>query len=156
MALQTRRRLLASVAALTVGLAGCSGGSTNDADNGGENTTTADVQTETIADETLSVADGEYASWEFSGPGSVEYEFSVADGPAVDVYVLSSHNFDFYRDGETFQTEAESENSSDGQGSTVLGTGDFVVLVDNTDAGGASPPADGATAEVELEATVAR
>ena len=152
----TRRRVLAVSAALAAGLAGCSDGSTDDTGNDDRNTTTADEQTETIAAETLNIAGGEYESWEFSGPGEVEYDFSVSGGPAVDVYVLSSHNFDFYRDGETFQTEAESEDSSGDQGMTVLGTGDFVVLVDNTDAGGASPPADGATAEVEVEATVTR
>lgn len=150
----TRRRVLAVSAALTAGLAGCSGGQSDD--DGDSSTTTADEQTETIVDDTLTIAGGEYESWEFSGPGAVEYDFSVTDGPAVDVYVLSAHNFDFYRDGESIQPEAESEDSSGDQGSTVLGSGDFVVLVDNTDAVGASPPEDDATADVEVEATVTR
>lgn len=149
----TRRRVLAVSAALTAGLAGCSGNSSDDADS---NTTTADEQTVTIVDEALSVAGGEYESWEFSGPGAVEYAFSVVDGPNVDVYVLSAHNFAFYQEGESIQPELESEDSSGDQGSTVLGSGDFVVLLDNTDAVGTSPPADDATAEVEVEATVSR
>ncbi|WP_232703175.1 hypothetical protein [Halobacterium wangiae] len=152
----TRRRLLASAAALTAVLAGCIEGSTTDTESIETTTTTKEVETTTITDETVSVAAGEYETWEFSGPGSVEYEFSVADGPAVDSYVLSSQNFEYFQDGETFQTEAESEDSSDGDGMAVLGSGDFVVLVDNTDAGAASPPDDGATAQVEVEATVTR
>lgn len=152
----TRRRVLAVSAALTAGLAGCSDGSTDNPITNVGGTTTTEEQTLTIVDETLSIAGGEYEAWEFSGPGAVEYDFSVSDGPAVDVYVLSAHSFDFYRDGESIQTKAESEDSSGDQGSAVLGSGDFVVLVDNTDVGGASPPANGATAEVEVEATVTR
>jgi len=170
---QTRRTWLAGIAAGTALLAGCSsGGDGGDAngdggdangdttDGSGESTTdspTAEPTTEAeaVADATEVVPGGEYYYWPFELEASHDYtyEFAVQAGPAVDVFTMPEEALRDYANEEEFEY-LDAVSSLDSTGTSVQGTleaGAYVLLVDNTSAGRATPPAEGGDGEAEVE-----
>lgn len=111
-----------------------------------------------VVDETRWVGAGERYDWTFDRErlGSVAYEFTVHEGPPVDVLVLAAGEFDYFRGGKRFRyyETASVANATEGRAEVTLGPGEYHVVVDTTGRIG-TPPAEGG-ARVGMFATATR
>ncbi|MFW6017986.1 MAG: hypothetical protein ACOCPX_04130 [Halapricum sp.] len=151
-------------------LAGCSGGS--DDTTSGETTTEPQTETdtptttsmpdptptpeptptptqteipfETVLDDTRQVNEDQYwaTSLEPDQDLEVEMEMVVREGPAVDVFVATAQEFQYYENGERFQVvdDLSFKGSEGGTRSGVLEAGEYALVIDNKDGGWAEPP----------------
>ncbi|WP_135822434.1 hypothetical protein [Halostella litorea] len=133
---------------------GESGGGSNNPD------TTESVQTNTLVDDTVDVSEDEYRYWTFTlnQEATLSYEFTVRNGPNVDVILTDQEEFNSYQDGNRFRY-ASSGSSLDSIGdriSTDIPADDYVLCIDNTEAGEAQPPSnlDDDVARVEIMAVI--
>ncbi|MEF8771126.1 hypothetical protein [Halodesulfurarchaeum sp.] len=126
-----------------IALAGCSS-------NGG-----TQKQEELVSD-TFDIEDGDHRNWKFSPQANVmlKYEFTVIDGPPVDVIVMREHGFTdyskdkeytYYIDGRTMDAESKSVEIG------LAGQNIYYLVVDNTAKGEATPQPDGKTAVASVE-----
>ena len=107
------------------------------------------TQAETIANETLRVHEDEYQryTWSLTRSATLSYEFTVREGPSLDVILTSESEFENYKSGDRFQINSEG-SSMDSVGDRKQVTldprsnGGWVLIVDNSDAGAAEPPSD--------------
>ena len=102
---------------------------------------------DTKVSETIFVAEDDWRAWSVECFNSCNLELSVElnSGPNVDVYVMTESNFDSYKNCDSFYY-LEEFSMTDTNGFTASGTienGDYVVVIDNTDCGVASPPSNG-------------
>lgn len=159
MQLSRRKFTVGSAIALTAGVAGCSSEGTNDnsGGSGGGGNSEPQTQTETITDTTRDVQEDEYVYMDFTLPrqGQLEYDFLVRDGPEIELWVMPSDEFTHLQAGERFQYNGGGSGASD-QGTLTLNSGDYVIVLDNTETGEISPPTnfDDDIASVEIEATM--
>lgn len=145
-------------------LGGCSGllddeesGDGGDGDGSGNGT----PRTQTLLDERYEISEDEYAAatGEIERDVEVTIEFTVREGPAVDLFVMTRDEFDNYQAGERFKfgQSASIEDEIDATNTAELAAGNYAFVVDNTDRGAAHPPAnlsdDVATVEVTITAT---
>lgn len=144
---KTRREVLVGGGVSMIALAGCSS-------NGGTK------QQEELVSGTVDIEDGEYRSWNFSPQANVmlEYEFTVIDGPPVDVIVMREHGFTDYSEDTEYAYYVDG-STMDAKSKTVeiglAGQNIYYLVVDNTAKGEATPPPDGiAVATVEITAEV--
>jgi len=136
----SRRKFAAGGAlAFTVGLAGCSSGSE-----------------ETVVDDTREINEDSYVYWEFSIESSrtITYDFTVRSGPAVDLFAVNEEEFGHYENGERFNYFGEHLDSVGGDGSISLDSGEYVFVIDNTNAGEAAPPTNAVNDPVEVDITI--
>lgn len=182
MSRNTRRGLL--VGAGTVLVAGCSGGDDEepsggnqpdeepdaeaDADNDGvpdsEDDYPNDDDLSTTLDEisdTRQIPEDEWYAIEFdiSQPSTIQYQFTVREGPEIDVYLFSADEYQSYSDGERarFFGDGSVEEDVGGEAEITVESGEYRLVFDNTDFG-SDPPAnlDDDVAEVEFEVLAAR
>jgi hypothetical protein len=149
-----RRQFLGCIVASTTALAGCAAFEQSDDSGGGD----GGGGSETVVDATRVVDEDGYVYWEFSydQPVTVSWQFTVRDGPSIDIFLVSQSEFSHYEQGERFRTFESSLDSTAGSESVTLEEGEYVLVLDNTSAGEAAPPTnfDEDPAEVEIEITV--
>lgn len=157
-----RRAFIGGTIALTTVLAGCNdsgdGGDGGGGSNGGGGGNSGnDEQTMTLADARREIEEDDYVFWDFSVPssGTVQYDYIVREGPDIELWVMPSDEFNHYQAEERFQYNGGGSGASD-RGSVSLAGGDYVLVLDNTNMGSVSPPANLANdiASVEIDATV--
>lgn len=149
--------IIASTAA-TVGLAGCSGQS-GDGPNVSDEESPGDAS-ETLADETVEVPEDTYQAYTatFENSATLAYDAIVRTGPAIDIIVTNGNEFSNYEHDENFRYDstASALDTSNASNSAQLESGNWVLILDNTDRAEAQPPTnfDDDVAEVEIEATI--
>lgn len=98
---------------------------------------------ETI-DQIVSISAGTWKSWSFSIDESttMEYDFLVQQGPAVDVIVLREDEYPAFEAGEEFDylEDASFLDSTEDTVRTTLEAGSYRILIDNSSRGSATPP----------------
>lgn len=147
----SRRTFLVSGGAVaSVLLAGCS--SDDSSPGGGDSQAEGDSWQE-ILDSRDSVNEDGYQSWSWETDSSVElrWEFTVRSGPAIEVFMMESTEFDEYQAGNRFYAVNDSSGTSGSDTFSVEG-GNYRFVIDNSNAGEVSPPSnlDDDVAEVEL------
>ncbi|MEF8800157.1 MAG: hypothetical protein V5A38_01960 [Halolamina sp.] len=174
---KTRRAVLGTSGVAL--LAGCSGfgsvvggdsqsqagSDTQDADGDGvpdteddfpENSTYS-VEAELIDDERR-IPEQEWARWSFDflGETEISYEFTVRDGPAIDVLLFKADEYEHYanRDGARYLTATSVLDAADGSNTGTINPGIHYFVLDNTTWGDAAPSTnvddDVATVEITL------
>ena len=154
-----RRRAVVSagVAALGLTLAGCTGSTSGDR-NGGD---TGDGEEggrsrEEIIDDRIEVEeDGyRYVSFDLRRDAELHYEYTVREGPAIEVFVVTDDEFDEFQAGNRFR--GYSASGVGGGDSVSLPADSYRFVVDNTNAGDVRPPSnlDDDIVVVEVTATV--
>lgn len=118
---------------------------------------------EPLVDATAEVAPGQYQAFPFEldseqwvtvdahlSDRSVEIK---QDGPAVDVVTMSAAQYSEFQSTAAFEYVggASMPDVVVGQVSDTLTPGEYVALVDNSDAGATAPDGSGVTAVVQLE-----
>lgn len=101
-----------------------------------------------------------YFSWEleFDEPTVLSYTAEVTDGPSIDTIVMDKDEFQYFKDESEWKyyTPATNMQTKYASVEATLDTGTYVLVVDNTSQGGASPPAnfdnDRAIVDITLEA----
>lgn len=149
MSLQERRRTFLSGigSAAVLSLAGCS----SSGSSGGMRSWQEILDTRTEVQE-----DG-YQTWSWNPEQSLEVrsEFTVRDGPEVEVFLLESTEFDEYQAGNRFYSIESLSGTSDRTTFSVE-SGNYRLLLDHTSAGNISPPTnfndDVADVEITVEA----
>ena len=135
-----------------IGLAGCTGSSDSEGsnDSGG-------VMEETVYEgsKTPEINEDYYSYYEFSfdEPTTLEYTANVTDGPNIDVILTDSTNFRYYEDGSEWKyvSEGSDLDTSYADVEVDLDENDWVLILDNTDKGSATPPADMENNRVSVE-----
>lgn len=165
--MQRRKFLACSVGCITA-IAGCAVLESEDdeSDNGdssgtggsdGSSNSGSTTTREQLTDDRHSVNEDEWyrIAFDLNRQATLEYEFFVRDGPAIDVFVMNDLEYEEYQAGNRFQVFS-SDNGTSGSDSVTLGEGTYRLVIDNTGAGSESPPTnfDDDVADVEVEATV--
>lgn len=182
----SRRTLLKTTPVLAVGIAGCSdsgdsggGGGPN---NGGsndvnKNTERPDNDNDGVPDiqddypndpnrsqQLRSVSDTRnleedqwrYYTLEFSQTGTIEYDFIVRDGPAIDVILMDESEYQYFGDGERWEYYTEL-SALDSTGSDITGqisAGAYRLIFDNSNEGEAAPPTNFSNDIISVEFTI--
>lgn len=139
-----RRRTLvvATGTGLTTLIAGCS-----DSTEGGSGTAR-----EQIIDSREEVPEDEYLVFSFDANDQVEfeYEYTVRDGPDIDVFLLDDQEFDEFQAGNRFRPYSTVYGTSGGD-TVVLDEDSYRLVIDNTNAGEVAPPTDFDDSVAEIE-----
>jgi len=180
MAHQTRRAILA--AAGTTLVAGCSSGS---GDGGGQNgiggSGSQDSDGDGVPDseddfpnnpefseeikwidDVRNIPEDEWLAWELDFDGSTElnYEFTVREGPAIDVIMVTQEEYTHLEEGDRYRYIPDGSvlDSTGGSQTVMPPDGMYRLIVDNSSIGEASPPTnfDDDIARVEIEAYARR
>lgn len=112
-------------------------------------------------DDTRNIEEDEWYvfSLELSRAGELSYEFIVREGPPIDVIVVEESEYQYFEQGERYEyvTEPTVFDSAGDEGSGTLSAGNYRLILDNTAAGEAAPPANMSNdvVEVEFEFTLA-
>jgi len=86
-----------------------------------------------------------------------EYQITVTDGPPIDVYLLTSSEYDNFRDQRSFDflDNGSREGTSTVSVSTEITAGTYQFVVDNSRLGATRPPPEnGSEANVRIQATL--
>lgn len=160
---RTRRALVASAGtALLAGLAGCGGGDGGGADGGtgpsGDTETDTPTPTpsvETVVDDELHLEEGGYESWQFYVPGSftLDYEFTVTEGSAIDVYVVEHRQLQHFEAERVFEFVVASEGAESDSVTQQLPEATYHLVVDHSARGSAEPPGGLTQDPVDLRIT---
>lgn len=151
---RTRRALVASVGtALLAGLAGCGGGDGGGADGGTDqgpaasgdtetDTPTPTPSVETVVDDELHLQEGGYESWQFyvSGSFTLDYEFTVTEGSAIDVYVVEHRQLQHFEAQRVFESVVASEGAESDSVTQQLPEATYHLIVDHSVRGSTDPP----------------
>lgn len=150
----SRRRMLgATGVALVTAVAGCTAEASHQ------------PAAQPLVDETVRVDPGRYETVDFRLDEkrwtSVNAHLSdrsvqvKTDGPAVDVVTMSPSQYSQFQEQQTFEYigGVSMPDVVNGEVSAMLESGDYVVLVDNSSAGVATPGSSSVTAVVNLEIT---
>lgn len=176
---KTRRAVLGAAGATL--LAGCSsGGDTGDVQNnagGGSDDSDGDGVPDSeddfphnpefsreveLLNDMRNIPEDEWIAWEYEFDGETEltYEFTVREGPAIDVIFVTSEEYEHLDDGDRYRYIPDgSVMDSAGGSETIMPPEDtYRLVVDNTAAGEAAPPTnfDDDIARVEIEAYARR
>ena len=152
--MQSRRAFLVTgLAGASVALAGCNESSGGNGGNGGSSW-------ETVADDTRQVPEDNYyaKAFELNRNATVQVDATVRQGPAIDIVTMPRSEFQEFEAGNRFQygPSLSMLDSTGGQVSDSLESGQYVVLFDNTNRLEASPPTnlddDIATVEFTIKA----
>lgn len=134
---------------------GSSGGSSDD--SGSSSSNTQESRREEVVDDRRNVPEDEYYRWRFdvNRAATLEYQFTVREGPEVDVFVATEAEFDAYSSNERFRAVSRSSGIG-GNEVVTLDRGTHYLVIDNTGAGWVSPPTnfDDDIADVEIEAII--
>lgn len=167
----SRRSVLTSTAVATaLSLAGCTGASESDdesdgtddqnsGENGGDGQTNAvDRQRrEELVNRRVTINEDDYESWTFSlnRDSTLEYEWTVRDGPEVELFVMEQSEYSYFRSGERFH--ADSSAGTGGRNRIDLSADtEWAFVIDNSEAGSVSPPTnfEDDVAQVEVESSL--
>jgi len=103
------------------------------------------------------IPEDEWIYWEYELDGSteIEYEFTVRDGPEIDVLLVTEEEYEHLEERERYRYITEgSVLDSGGGGTTVMPSeGNYRLIFDNSSLGEASPPTNmnDDIARVEIE-----
>lgn len=180
----SRRTFLKTAPALVAGIAGCStnGDSNDDGNDGGsndvnENTERPDRDNDGVPDiqddypndadrsqQLRSVSDTRnieedhwrYYTIEFSQTGTIEYDFIVRDGPAIDVILMDESEYQYFENEERWQyyTELSAMDSTGDNVSGQVSAGTYRLIFDNSNQGEAAPPSNFSNDVVSVEFTL--
>lgn len=114
------------------------------------------VEAELIDDERrISPHEWERWSFDFLGETEISYEFTVRDGPAIDVLMFKADEYEHYadREGARYLTETSVLDSAGGSNTGTVNPGIHFFVLDNTVWGDAAPSTnvDDGVATVEIE-----
>lgn len=118
--------------------------------------------TETIIDDRDTVNEDKYLYYEFSLNEQKELQLkaTVRSGPRLDIMLMDRSEFEEYEAGRRFRYDAELSlmDTIGGDSRSRVNPADLVLVVDNTEAGEATPPTDydENPARVELTLTASR
>jgi len=155
---KSRRSFLGTAVGVGVlGIAGCSSGEEDaqNPENGGDG---SQEQSFEIIDSTRQVDEDQYLAQSFTlnDTANIEVQMTVRKGPAIDVLTMSADEFDHFENRERFRyfPELSIEDGTGGSASGTLDPGEYVLVIDNTNAGEAQPPTnfDDDLARVEITA----
>jgi len=108
--------------------------------------------------ESVFVNEDEWVGYTFDCYDScvVDVSVDVDYGPEIDVYVMTSMNYDNFKECDSFYYyEDVSRSGTYGfSGSTSLDSGDYVIVFDNSDCGDTSPPTNGVNDEAGITYTL--
>lgn len=94
----------------------------------------------------------------FTAGGRLEYEAIVREGANVDIITMEQSEYEHYQNQERYEysPDASALDTVDADVSHEFPEGDYVVVIDNTSAGEASPPSNmvNDVASVELSLTL--
>ena len=131
-----------------------------DGGNAGDNGGGGGGSTETIASQTVEVPEDDFYVWTFrlNQSARLEYNFTVRSGPEIDFMTIERSELQHFRNGERFSylPSVSTLASVSGRSSRDMPSGEYGIVVHNTNAGEASPPTnfDDDVVRVEVEATV--
>jgi hypothetical protein len=114
---------------------------------------------EEVLNERQNVLEDEWLTWELPVETETyfEYDMIVRSGPSVDLYTVTEREYSYFESGENFEyvTGLSSPETTGDRGDTWLEPGDYVLILDNSEYGNATPPTnlDEDPAEVELTVT---
>ncbi|WP_229112914.1 hypothetical protein [Halapricum desulfuricans] len=164
----SRRRFIASgLAGVSFAIAGCNSGSDNDEDDGDDDDQdepevqdTPEPTWQTVASEDgRRVLEDEYwyQRFQLNGSAPVRITVEVRSGPSLDLVLTSSEEFAEFEQGNRFRyndaLSALDNTFLDAR--DTLSSGEYVLLIDNTNAIEAQPPTnfddDIATVDYEIE-----
>ena len=173
----SRRDVIKYTPAISVGIAGCSSNDTGNNDfEESESTDETDSDDDGVPDveddypndssrsqqlrdisDTRNIQEDEwyYYPLSFSQSGYIEYEFVVRDGPSIDVILIDESEYDSYENGDRFShySEVSTLDSVGDSVQSLLSSGNYRLIFDNSSVGSAEPPTDftNSIAEVEFE-----
>jgi|GEM_PF-1379718 hypothetical protein len=147
----SRRTVLCSTVAATVGLAGCSSDGDSSTSGGSGETN----PWEEILNTRETIQEDAYNSWSWSTEERTElrWEFTVRDGPEVELFVLEPGEFDEYEAENRFYT-VESASGTSGSSTFTVESGSYRFVLDNTDSGNVQPPTNLVDDAVEVELSI--
>jgi hypothetical protein len=122
---------------IALGIAGCS------EDNASQNIGGADELLSVSG--STNISEDEYVSWNVTGDAmTLEGSVTVDMGPNIDFIVMESTYYERYQDGDSYQyITAGSEMDTAGTNIDAgIGSEMVYIVIDNTNAGEASPPAN--------------
>lgn len=117
-----------------------------------------------ILTRTIEVEEDEWSrhTWAQSGEATLDYEFEVTDGPAIDVLVMTLGQFELFRQGQSADY-LPAASAPDSTGARIRATLEppeerYILVFDNTYFGPSGPPRNAIddTATVDVDATVYR
>ncbi|GAA5432999.1 hypothetical protein [Haloarcula japonica] len=114
---------------------------------------------EEVLSERQNVLEDEWLTWELPVETETyfEYDMIVRSGPSVDLYTVTESEYSYFESGDNFEyiTGLSSPETTGDRGDTWLESGNYVLVVDNSEYGNATPPTnlDEDPAEVELTVT---
>jgi hypothetical protein len=154
--------LAGSAAGSILLLSGCAGVLEEDEDSGGGGDGgdggADQPQTETLIDKSYEVSEDEWggATGGLNADAEITVDFTVRDGPAIDFFVMTEEEYDYYRNGERFKvnSQASIEDETTARYTVEIPEGDYAFIVDNTERGEAKPPANLSDDVVTVELTV--
>jgi len=150
---RSRRWLLGAAGTAVVALAGCS---QNDENSDLGDNDEQENQREEIVDSRRSIREDEYYSYQFdlNRQADLEYEFTVRDGPEIDVAVMTAGEFSEYESGN--RSRGQFLSGTGGSDVITLSEGSYYFVLDNTNALQVDPPANlnDDVADVEYSAYV--
>lgn len=108
------------------------------------------------------IGEDQWLTWnlDFTEQTHLEYEMLVRDGPSVDVFLFDENEYEYYSNQERakYYSALSDLDTIQPEGRGWLESGDYVLVIDNTNYGEAQPPTnfDDDVAKVEYELTVSR
>lgn len=163
--MRSRRRFLAVLAGTgSAAVAGCLDQLQDDEDEtgttGGNNpnpTSEPEPTRREVVDARRTISEDEYLSWSFelNRTATVSFDYTVRQGPDIDVFVADDREYAEFEAGNRFQVFARSTGVS-GRDSATVSVGTYHLVIDNTNRGWASPPTNfnDDYAEVEITADI--
>lgn len=145
-------------------IAGCSESDSGGDSDGGDSTSSVSGDSssdgttrEELVNDRRNVPEDEYYQWQFdvNQAATFDFQFTVREGPEVDVFVLPEDEYNSFTSNERFRVASRSSGTA-GSDTAALNEGTFYLVLDNTNAGWVSPPTnfDDDIADVEIEATI--
>jgi len=179
----SRRALIKAAPAAAVGLAGCSTSGDSTDDGGGSNdvnrnTERPDSDNDGVPDgrdaypndsrrsqrlyttsDTRNIEEDHWRHYtlEFPQSGYLEYDFIVRDGPAIDAILIDDSEYEYFESEDRWEyyTELSALDTTGDDVQEQVPAGTYRLIFDNSNQGGASPPAnlsnDVATVEFTIE-----
>jgi len=176
-----RRRLIKTVPAVAIGIAGCLSGDNEDSETNdnynNKNTERPDSDRDDVPDinddysndpsrseQLRSISDTRnleedtwwYYTLNFTRTGAVEYDFIVRDGPAIDVILLDRSEYKYFEGDGRYQyyTGISVLDSTGDNISGQVSAGTYRLIFDNSNRGSATPPTNFSNDVISVEFSV--
>lgn len=156
MTFRRREVLAAGTGSILLVTAGCIGDLVGSDDQRGDD---FESSREKIVDSEVPVAADASVSFSFvlGREATLEYEFTVDQGPRIEVFVLDEAGFEAFQSGNGFDALSHG-TGADGSGSVQFGEGSYRLVLDHSDTGDLEPASesDAESAAVTVESWIVR